>query len=82
MLTACLPAVIYITWLNVYYWLLEGGRYKALIQPKLWPLLVLALILLLAFSAAFISRLSKKPVAASQFDAWIKVVNKRFANIG
>ena len=72
LLTACLPAATYITWLNAYYWLLEGGRYKALIQPKLWLLLVLALILLLAFSAAFISRFSIKPAAAIQFDAWVK----------
>ena len=72
MLTACLPAATYIIWLSAYYWLLEGGRYKALIQPKLWLLLVLALILLLAFSAVFISRFSIKSVAAFQIDAWIK----------
>lgn len=71
-ITACLPALTYITWLNAYYWLLEDGRYKAFIQPKLWPLLVLALILLLAFSAAFFSQFSLKSMAAIQFDAWIK----------
>jgi uncharacterized repeat protein (TIGR03943 family) len=71
-LTACLPALTYITWLNAYYWLLEDGRYKAFIQPKLWPLLILALILLLAFSAAVISQFSLKPGVTLQFDAWIK----------
>ena len=71
-LTACLPALTYITWLNAYYWLLEGERYQAFIQPKLWPLLILALILLLAFSAAFISQFSLKPVITFQLDAWIK----------
>jgi putative membrane protein len=71
-LTACLPAIIFITWLNAYYWLLENGRYKAFIQPKLWPLLILALILLLAFSAAFISQFSLKPMASFRFEAWIK----------
>ena len=70
--TACLPAIIFITWLNAYYWLLEGGRFKAFIQPKLWPLLILALILLLAFTAAFISQFSLKSVASFQYDAWIK----------
>ena len=71
-LTACLPALIFITWVNAYYWLLEDGRYKAFIQPKLWPLLILALILLLAFTAAFISQFSLKSVASFQYDAWIK----------
>ena len=37
LVTACLPAIIYVVWLNAYYWLLKGGRYKAFIQPKLWP---------------------------------------------
>ena len=59
-MTACLPAIILIIWLNAYYWLLEGGRYKAFIQPKLWPLLILALVLLLAFTAAFIAQFSLK----------------------
>ena len=71
-LTACLPALIYIIWGNAYFWLLEAGRYKAFIQPKLWPLLILALILLLAFCAAFISQFSLKSMAAFQLDAWIK----------
>jgi len=71
-LTACLPAIIFITWLNAYYWLLENGRYKAFIQPKLWPLLILALILLLAFSAAFISQFSLRYRASFRFEAWIK----------
>ena len=71
-LTACLPALIYISWLNAYFWLLEDGRYKAFIQPKLWPLLILALILLLAFSAACISQFSLKSIISLQFDAWLK----------
>ena len=72
LVTACLPAIIYVVWLNAYYWLLKGGRYKAFIQPKLWPLLILALILLLAFTAAFISQFSLKSRISLQFDAWIK----------
>jgi putative membrane protein len=71
-LTVCLPAIIYVTWLDAYYWLLESGRYKAFIQPKLWPLLILALMLLLAFTAAFISRFSLKPKIPIQFDTWLK----------
>jgi len=71
-LTACLPAIIFITWLNAYYWLLENGRYKAFIQPKLWPLLILALVGLLAFSAASISQFSLRSMASFRFEAWIK----------
>ena len=71
-LTTCLPAIIYVIWLYAYYWLLEGGRYKAFIQPKLWPLLFLALILLLMFTAAFISQFSLRSKTTIHFDAWIK----------
>jgi len=71
-MTACLPAIILIIWLNAYYWLLEGGRYKAFIQPKLWPLLILALVLLLAFTAAFIAQFSLKSISSFQFSAWAK----------
>jgi uncharacterized repeat protein (TIGR03943 family) len=72
LVTACLPAIVYVIWLNAYYWLLKGGRYKAFIQPKFWPLLILALLLLLAFSAAFISQFSLKSRSPLKFDAWAK----------
>lgn len=72
LLTACLPALIYTTWLSAYYWLLEGGRYRAFIQPKLWPLLILSMLLLLAFSAAFISRFSRTSKIPLQSDVWLK----------
>jgi putative membrane protein len=71
-LTACLPAIIYIIWLNAYYWLLEGGRYQAFVQPRLWPLLILAMLLLLAYTAAFISHFSVKLKIPSESDAWLK----------
>lgn len=71
-LTACLPALTYIAWLNAYYWLIEDGRYKAFIQPKLWPLLILALILLLAFIASFISQFSLSSRGTLQFESWLK----------
>jgi len=69
---ACFPAIVYVLWLNAYYWLLKGGRYQAFIQPKLWPLLILALLLLTAFTAAFISRFSAETRANLKFDAVIK----------
>jgi len=72
LITACLPVIVYVIWLNAYYWLLKGGRYQAFIQPKFWPLLILALLLLLAFSAAFISQFSLQSRSSLKFDAWAK----------
>jgi uncharacterized repeat protein (TIGR03943 family) len=71
-LTACLPAIVYIIWVNAYYWLLEGSRYRAFMQPKLWPLLVLALILLLMFIAAFITQFTRVQGDPPRCDTWMK----------
>jgi uncharacterized repeat protein (TIGR03943 family) len=70
-LTACLPAMVYAIWANAYCWLLEGGRYRAFLQPKLWPLLVLALILLLMFIAAFITRFTRIQGSLARGDIWL-----------
>ena len=70
--TASLPAIIYLTWLAAYYWLLEAGRYKAFLQPKLWPLLILALILLLLFIAALIPQFSRKSGHVFKFERWLQ----------
>lgn len=67
-----LPAIIYVTWLATYYWLLEAGRYKAFIQPRLWPLLILALILLLSYTAAFISHFSGESGNGFKFEGWLQ----------
>jgi uncharacterized repeat protein (TIGR03943 family) len=71
-LTLSLPAIIYITWLAAYYWLLEAGRYKAFIQPRLWPLLVMALVFLLAYIAAFISHFPGESGSVSKSDRWLQ----------
>ena len=67
-----LPAIIYVTWLATYYWLLEAGRYKAFIQPRLWPLLILALILLLSYIAAFMSHFSGESGTGFKFEGWLQ----------
>ena len=72
LLTLILPAIIYITWLAAYYWLLGAGRYKAFIQPKLWPLLILALILLLVYIAAFISHFPRESGGVLKFERWLQ----------
>lgn len=71
-LTLILPAIIYISWLASYYWLLGAGRYKAFIQPKLWPLLILALILLLSYIAAFISHFPRESGGVLKFERWLQ----------
>jgi len=71
-LTRSLPAIVYITWLAAYYWLLEAGRYKAFIQPMLWPLLILALILLLSYIAAFISHFPGESGGVLKFERWLQ----------
>jgi uncharacterized repeat protein (TIGR03943 family) len=71
-IAAWLPVITYVLWLNAYYWLFKGGRYKAFIQPKLWPLLILALLILLAFTATFIARFSMKGRVALSLDTSIK----------
>ena len=73
-LTAGLPTFIFITWLNTYYWLLKGGHYQAFIQPKLWPLLILAMLLVLAYTATFISRFSLRLIIPIHIDIWLKAV--------
>ena len=72
LLTLILPVIIYISWLAAYYWLLGAGRYKAFIQPKLWPLLILALILLLSYIAAFISHFPREAGDVLKFERWLQ----------
>lgn len=71
-LTAGLPAFIFIIWLNAYYWLLKGGHYQAFIQPKLWPLLILAMLLVLAYTIAAVSRFSLRSLIDFHPDIWLK----------
>lgn len=71
-IAVCLPGVVYISWINAYYWLLEGQKYEAFMQPRLWPLLVFAMLLLIVFVAAFISQFSSKPHAQTGSEVWIR----------
>jgi putative membrane protein len=71
-LTILLPALSYIVWIDVYYWLLTGGRYKAFMQPKLWPLLILALTLLVLFAGWVIYRFAAGHKASAGADTWLR----------
>ena len=71
-LTTLLPALTCIVWIDVYYWLLKGGRYKAFMQPGLWPLLILAVALLVLFAGCLIFRFAvghREPAGA---DTWLR----------
>jgi len=72
LIPALLPVVVFIIWIETYYWLLQAGHYKAFIQPKLWPLLVLAPMVLLAFVAVFIARFRWAQSNLGQIEAWIR----------
>ncbi|MBT8331723.1 MAG: TIGR03943 family protein [Deltaproteobacteria bacterium] len=72
LIAVCLPAVVYISWINAYYWLLEGKKYAAFMQPRLWPLLVFAMLLLIVFVAAFISQFSSKRHVPAGSEVWIR----------
>jgi putative membrane protein len=71
-LTILVPALSYIVWIDVYYWLLKGGRYRAFMQPKLWPLLILALTLLVLFAGCLIYRFAAGHSASVGTDAWLR----------
>ena len=70
--TVCLPAITFIVWVATYWWLLRGERYKAFLQPKLWPLLILAMVLLLIFMAASIFQFQWKKRVAHIPDIWLQ----------
>jgi len=67
-----LPAIIFTVWIAAYYWLLKGERYKAFMQPKLRPMLMLALLLLLIFVMALISQLSRNKKEPDITGAWLR----------
>ncbi|MGD8522643.1 MAG: TIGR03943 family protein [Desulfobacterales bacterium] len=71
-LTACLPALIFFIWIDSYLWLLRGNRYKAFIHPKLRPIMILALVLLLIYMVALISGFSQKKSRPNIMDAWLR----------
>ena len=70
--SACLPAITFMVWIAAYFWLLNGDRYKAFMQPKLRPMLILALFLLLIFVTALISQLLRKKKENQTTDVWLR----------
>jgi uncharacterized repeat protein (TIGR03943 family) len=69
--TVCLPAIIFFVWIDSYFWLLRGDRYKAFMQPKLRPIMILALILLLIYLVALISGFSQEKSRSNKIDVWL-----------
>jgi uncharacterized repeat protein (TIGR03943 family) len=51
--TVMLPAILWLIWMAVFVWLLDGGRYRAFLQPKFWPLPVVGLAVVTLFLIAF-----------------------------
>jgi len=51
---------------------MNSPAFDAFLQPKLWPLLILALILLLLYIAAFISHFPREAGDVFKFERWLQ----------
>lgn len=49
-----LPTLVIILWIDAYVWLLQGERYRAFLQPRLFPLLIIGVCILVVFLIPFI----------------------------
>ena len=70
--TVCLPAIIFFIWIDSYFWLLRGDRYRTFMQPKLKPIMILALILLLIYMVALISGFSREKSRSNVIEVWLR----------
>ena len=46
-----LPVPVFGVWTVLFTWLLVGGKYQTFLQPSLWPLLAIGLVITLLFAA-------------------------------
>jgi uncharacterized repeat protein (TIGR03943 family) len=72
-LAILLPALVYFLWLGEYLWLLHKGRYKAYLQPSLWPLLVVAVLIILLFIYSTIRGQSRAAHPHGVGSPWIQI---------
>jgi uncharacterized repeat protein (TIGR03943 family) len=67
-----LPGLVCLLWIDTFIWLLTAERYKAFLQPKLYPLLVMATSILLLFLIAFAIRMPHEDLSTFKMDNWIR----------
>lgn len=71
-ITECLPGLVVLLWIDAYLWLLKDSHYKAFLQQKLWPLLLIGISVLLLFLYSLIFRdVDKVPIFRKK-EVWIR----------
>jgi len=71
-LLARVPAAVYVAWLAVFVWLLGGGRYTAYLHPSLWPFVLLAAALSLAFLLSVLLHRPSPHGVLSGGETWLR----------
>lgn len=71
-LLARVPAAVYLAWLAVFVWLLGGGRYRAYLHPSLWPFVLLAVVLSLAFLLSVLLHRPSPHGVLSGEETWLR----------
>jgi putative membrane protein len=71
-ITECLPGLVVLLWIDAYLWLLKDGHYKAFLQQKLWPLLLVGISVLLLFLYSFMFRDVGSVSVFRRKEAWIR----------
>jgi uncharacterized repeat protein (TIGR03943 family) len=72
-IAALLPAVLWLIWIGVFLWLLYGGRYRAFLQPKFWPLPVIGLLVFGLFLAVFVHQYWRHPSGGRRRRRWLDI---------
>ncbi len=70
---AFLPALVIILWIDAYVWLTREERYRAFLQPKLFPLLIIGTCILLLFLIPFILKEKVSENRRPSKDMWARI---------
>ena len=69
---AMLPCFVIILWIDAYVWLIREERYRAFLQPKLFPLLIIGISILLLFLLSFMFKGDHGINPGSSRGAWMR----------
>jgi putative membrane protein len=73
-LTNRVPVLAYLAWLYAYLWLIKGGRFAAYLHPKLWPFLVVAVIIGLLFLFASMRPSASQGHGRGKTEMWLQTI--------
>lgn len=68
-----LPVFLWAIWIGAFAWLIDGGRYRAFLQPRFWPLPVIALAVLTLFFIAFWYRYPGTAEPRNTLGHWLRI---------